>query len=175
MACGRWEIQMTLGSGCYCGKVRYEAAGTPMLRAQCHCRPCQYFSGGAANMFMLMPVDGFRYTKGAPRQFKRDDLERAVTREFCSDCGTQLITRRPRPQRHHPQGRNPRRSDPIRRVPDGDQRQRQAGVQLHPRRVTDLRGFAAALMRAAIIRPPACRTGERAKPPAIRTPAIREI
>ncbi len=86
---------MTLGGGCYCGKVRYEAAGTPMLRAQCHCRPCRYFSGGAANMFMLMPVDGFRYTKGAPRQFKRDDLERAVTREFCSDCGTQLITRRP--------------------------------------------------------------------------------
>jgi hypothetical protein len=54
---------MTLGGGCYCGKVRYEAAGTPMLRAQCHCRPCQYFSGGAANMFMLMPVDGFRYMK----------------------------------------------------------------------------------------------------------------
>ena len=31
----------------------------------------------------------------AGRQFKRDDLERAVTREFCSDFGTQLITRRP--------------------------------------------------------------------------------
>jgi len=48
--------------GCYCGKVRYQAAGNPKLRAQCHCRPCQYFSSGAANMFMLMPVDGFRYT-----------------------------------------------------------------------------------------------------------------
>jgi hypothetical protein len=46
-------------------------------------------------MFLLMPVDGFRYTKGGPRQFKRGDLERAVTREFCGDCGTQLITRRP--------------------------------------------------------------------------------
>ena len=44
---------------------------------------------------LSMPVDGFRYTKGEPRRFKRDDLERAVTREFCSDCGTQLITRRP--------------------------------------------------------------------------------
>ncbi len=46
-------------------------------------------------MFMLMPPEGFRYTKGEPHQFKRDDLERAVTREFCGDCGTQLITRRP--------------------------------------------------------------------------------
>jgi hypothetical protein len=86
---------MKLEGGCYCRKVRYEAAGEPMLRAQCHRRPCQYFSGGAANMFMLMPPEGFRYTSGAPRQFKRDDLERAVTREFCEDCGTHLIRRRP--------------------------------------------------------------------------------
>ena len=86
---------MILEGGCYRGKLRYEATGRPMLKAQCHCRPCQYFSGGAANMFMLMPVEGFRYTKGDPRHFARDDLERAVTREFCGDCGTQLITRRP--------------------------------------------------------------------------------
>ncbi len=86
---------MKVEGGCYCGKVRYEAVGEPMLRAQCHCRPCQYFSGGAANMFMLMPPAGFRYTSGAPRQFMRDDLESAVTREFCGDCGTQLLTRRP--------------------------------------------------------------------------------
>ncbi len=66
-----------------------------MLRAQCHCRPCQYFSGRAANIFMLMPPKGFRYTRGAPQQFKRDDLPRAVTRESCSDCGTHLVTRRP--------------------------------------------------------------------------------
>ena len=46
-------------------------------------------------MFLLMPVDGFRYVRGEPCRFKRDDLERAVTREFCGDCGTQLITRRP--------------------------------------------------------------------------------
>jgi hypothetical protein len=42
-----------------------------------------------------MPADGFRYTKGEPRQFVRSDLERAVTREFCAECGTHLATRRP--------------------------------------------------------------------------------
>jgi hypothetical protein len=86
---------MKLEGGCYCRKIRYQAVGEPMLSAQCHCRPCAYFSGGAANMLMLMPPEGFQYTAGAPRQFKRDDRERAVTREFCGDCGTHLLTRRP--------------------------------------------------------------------------------
>jgi hypothetical protein len=42
-----------------------------------------------------MPQDGFRYTKGTPKQFKRSDLENPVTREFCGECGTHLVTRRP--------------------------------------------------------------------------------
>jgi hypothetical protein len=36
-----------------------------------------------------------QYTRGTPRQFTRKDLERAVTREFCPDCGTHLVTRLP--------------------------------------------------------------------------------
>jgi hypothetical protein len=46
-------------------------------------------------MFVLMPVDGFGYSKGTPKTFTRSDLEGAVTREFCAECGTHLITRRP--------------------------------------------------------------------------------
>jgi len=85
---------MKLEGGCYCGAVRYVAEGEPMMKAQCHCRQCQYFSGGAPNMFMVMPVDGFRYTKGTPRRFARSDLEKPRTREFCETCGTHLTTRR---------------------------------------------------------------------------------
>jgi len=83
-----------LEGGCYCGRLRYEAHGEVVLAAQCHCRECQYFSGGAPNIFLLMPAEGFRYTAGTPRQFTRSDLERAVTREFCADCGTHIATRR---------------------------------------------------------------------------------
>ncbi len=86
---------MTLEGGCYCGALRYVAEGKPMLRAQCHCRECQYISGGSPNMFLLMPPDGFAYTKGTPKRFARTDLEGAVTREFCAECGTHLTTRRP--------------------------------------------------------------------------------
>jgi hypothetical protein len=86
---------MTFEGGCYCGQVRYKAEGEPRLKAQCHCRECQYISGGAPNMFMVMPPDGFRYVSGEPKRFTRSDIDRAVTREFCGNCGAHLTTRRP--------------------------------------------------------------------------------
>ena len=86
---------MRLEGGCYCRAVRYVAEGEPVLRAQCHCRACQYFSGGTPNLFMLVPAEGFAYTKGAPKTYRRPDKADAVTREFCAVCGTHMISRRP--------------------------------------------------------------------------------
>jgi hypothetical protein len=37
------------------------------------------------------------YTKGAPKQFARKDLEKSVTREFCAERGTRMLTRPQRP------------------------------------------------------------------------------
>jgi hypothetical protein len=91
----RREEEMKLEGGCYCGRVRYVAEGEPIMKAQCHCRECQYISGGSPNMFMIMPSDGFSYIKGTPKQFTRSDLDRPATREFCPECGTHLLTRRP--------------------------------------------------------------------------------
>jgi hypothetical protein len=88
---------MKFEGGCYCGAVRYEAEAEPLMQAQCHCRECQYITGGAPNMFLAVPVAAFRYTKGAPKQFKRSDLERPVPREFCAECGTHMATRPNRP------------------------------------------------------------------------------
>jgi hypothetical protein len=87
---------MKLEGGCYCGALRYQAEGEPMMQAQCHCRECQYITGGAPNMFIAMPIAGHRYTKGEPKSFARSDLEGAVTREFCADCGTHVATKPPR-------------------------------------------------------------------------------
>ncbi|MFN7180861.1 GFA family protein [Hyphomonas sp.] len=86
---------MTITGGCYCGEVRYEAEGQPLMKARCHCRECQYFTGGEGNDFMAMPAAGFRFTKGQPKAFKRTDLPHANTREFCGTCGTPLLTRSP--------------------------------------------------------------------------------
>ena len=46
-------------------------------------------------MIMAMPREGFRYTRGEPKQFTRSDIENAVTREFCGNCGTAIGTRAP--------------------------------------------------------------------------------
>jgi hypothetical protein len=48
-------------------------------------------------MFMAVKPEAFRYIKGTPKEFKRKDLERPVTREFCPECGTHLATRPNRP------------------------------------------------------------------------------
>jgi hypothetical protein len=86
---------MKLEGGCYCGALRYSVEGEPMFKGQCHCRECQYISGGSVNVVMAMPAAGFRYTKGQPKSFTRTDIENAVTREFCGECGTHTLTRVP--------------------------------------------------------------------------------
>jgi hypothetical protein len=87
---------MPIATGrCYCGDIHYEAEGDPVMKAQCHCRECQYVTGGGPNYFMMIPEGGYRYTRGEPKQFTRDDLEVARTRDFCPRCGTHLCTRLP--------------------------------------------------------------------------------
>ncbi len=84
---------MKIEGGCYCGAVRFAAEGDPLFKGQCHCRECQYFASGSPNMVMGMPGDGFAYTQGSPKPFSRKDLENPVTREFCGDCGTPILSR----------------------------------------------------------------------------------
>jgi hypothetical protein len=86
---------MKLEGGCYCRALRYEASGASAMRAQCHCRECQYITGGGPNMFMLVSPETFRYTSGTPKTFTRSDIPHPVTREFCGTCGTHIISRPP--------------------------------------------------------------------------------
>ena len=114
---------MRITGRCYCGNVRYSAEGEPSMRAQCHCRECQYISGGGAVLIMGMPAEGFRFTRGAAKSFTRDDIPNPVTRDFCPDCGTHLATRPPgipfvfTPERFSRSPRNPVRLAPESALP----------------------------------------------------------
>src|ERR1700761_1334919 len=78
---------------CYCGAVQYELDSAPIEMGQCHCRECQYITGGGANYFMMAPSAGFRWTAAEPKDFTRSDLDHGVTRQFCPTCGTHITTR----------------------------------------------------------------------------------
>jgi len=52
--------------GCRCGDIRYEIQGAPVAQVACHCRDCQYVSGGGANFSMVFNRSGFTVLKGAP-------------------------------------------------------------------------------------------------------------
>jgi len=86
---------MAIEGGCYCGNVRYEATGDPIFKGACFCRECQYISGGGPNYVFAVAEPTFTYTKGAPKDFRRTDLENPVTRQFCPDCGTSLVSKTP--------------------------------------------------------------------------------
>jgi len=86
---------MKAEGGCYCGAIRYQVEGDPLFKGQCHCRECQYIAGGSPNMVMGMQESGFSYTKGAPKAFRRGDLPDPVSREFCQECGTHLVSKAP--------------------------------------------------------------------------------
>ncbi len=85
----------SLTGRCYCGAVSYAAGGDPVFKAQCHCRPCQFFSGGGPNYFMLMPEDQFEWTGEAPAAFAHPEVENPRTRRFCPTCGTHMTTHLP--------------------------------------------------------------------------------
>ena len=83
---------MSIEGGCYCGNVRYTIEGDPIFKGQCCCRACTYISGGNPNVVMGVPEPHFSYTKGRPKQYRKTSLENPVTRDFCPDCGTHLVT-----------------------------------------------------------------------------------
>lgn len=86
---------MKIEGGCYCGEVRYHFDGDVIAQMQCHCRECQYITGGQPNMIAMVPDSGFKYTQGEPVGFSRPDLDNPVTRYFCKTCGTAIGTKSP--------------------------------------------------------------------------------
>ena len=86
---------MKIKGGCLCGDIRFEANGESQGSIQCHCRQCQYITGGHPNVLMIMPMNGFNFIKNKPKKYKREDIDNAFSRLFCQNCGTAIGTLNP--------------------------------------------------------------------------------
>jgi hypothetical protein len=88
-----WENPMAFQGGCACKAVRYEVSADPMAVMNCHCRACQYASGGAYTTAVVVPRGTLTVTKGAPKAYaSAGDSGGTVVRMFCGDCGSPLFS-----------------------------------------------------------------------------------
>jgi hypothetical protein len=79
--------------GCACKAIRYDVSAEPFAVMECHCRDCQYASGGAATVAVVLPKPAFALTKGTPKAYTvTGDNGGAVTRFFCGDCGSPIYS-----------------------------------------------------------------------------------
>lgn len=76
-----------LKGGCYCGAVRYEAAGTPFNETSCHCTICRRTTGAPFLAWFSVRREDFHFTAGSPTRF---NSTAKASRSFCGRCGTQL-------------------------------------------------------------------------------------
>lgn len=78
--------------GCMCGRVRYEVSAEPIAFMLCHCRECQYVSGGEPAASVVVPRAAFALKQGEVKSFtSTGETGGTVTREFCPECGTALF------------------------------------------------------------------------------------
>jgi hypothetical protein len=79
--------------GCRCGAVRYECTSEPVFTGHCHCRDCQYASGGPFATVALVPPAALRILQGEVRSFDvKGESGNTVSRKFCPTCGTPLFS-----------------------------------------------------------------------------------
>lgn len=83
---------IVMKGGCRCGAIRYEATGDSATGIVCHCRDCQYVTGGGPSYDIGLPRQNVTITKGEPRVYWSTAASGKRTgRMFCGTCGTPLL------------------------------------------------------------------------------------
>lgn len=83
-----------IAGGCLCGSVRFECDQDQLVGAAiCHCRDCQYVSGGGPAMVVACPDIAFELLQGEVSAFTVTGGSGGdVTRKFCGKCGTPMFS-----------------------------------------------------------------------------------
>ena len=76
-----------LTGGCSCGKLRYQAHGTPFHSTVCHCADCRRVAGAPMVAWFSVAAGDLRFVAGEPGRYASSPK---VVRQFCPACGTPL-------------------------------------------------------------------------------------
>lgn len=81
---------MFIGS-CFCGTVKYEIEGEPIIVAHCHCIDCQKRTGAGHTTGAMFLEENFKI-KGKLSKFNHvDNGGKTTTHFFCTHCGSPLF------------------------------------------------------------------------------------
>ncbi len=81
--------------GCQCGACRYQVTGAPHRLYACHCTECRAQSASAFGISLIVGVDDFALTSGAPKVWERPTASAGrLACSFCPECGTRLFHQR---------------------------------------------------------------------------------
>ena len=84
----------TLKGGCLCGAVRYQWVGESVSASYCHCLDCRKATGGPYTVGVGVDAAGLTICSGTPKGYtKIADSGRQITRQFCPECGSPLLTK----------------------------------------------------------------------------------
>ncbi|KAB8221957.1 hypothetical protein BDV33DRAFT_229847 [Aspergillus novoparasiticus] len=73
--------------GCFCGNIRVEYNGEPIISALCHCYDCRKLTGTLFTYSFVVHKADLKIT-GSPKEVaKRADSGNHIKNYFCSDCG----------------------------------------------------------------------------------------
>lgn len=86
------EEVFSFEGGCRCGKVRYECSSAPTVTLHCHCRDCQYASGGGFSTIVVVQTADVKMSGELGGYTVTSDSGNELTRKFCRDCGTPILT-----------------------------------------------------------------------------------
>src|SRR4051794_40819330 len=73
--------------GCFCGALRFAIETGEYVTANCHCSMCRRVHAAPFVTWLVVPVERFGYTRGAPHALASSS---EGTRYFCDRCGTHV-------------------------------------------------------------------------------------
>jgi len=83
----------TLTGRCLCGAVSIIATGDPISTVNCHCTDCRRATGAAFATVLYFSSDTVEIFGALSSFVSASDRSTEVTRQFCENCGSQILTR----------------------------------------------------------------------------------